>query len=238
MVKVQRFCLLLILIVESRAQHSVTQEPLIITTPRQNVKMPCTLGGGLTVASNRVVFYQQKDHNAPRFILYYDTESSNGKGKDVPSRFVGSADHNVGYMSINGVQLEDDSVYHCATWVGSQWVIGKGTQLVVLTGDVKAPSVSVFIPSVEELETDKATLACTLSDFTPKIVTVEWMVDGMKQTTGVYPSMASKQENNLYMTSSVLTMTAEEYKNHEKFSCKVTHQGKEIIKTINRSECA
>ncbi|KAG9487444.1 hypothetical protein GDO78_007346 [Eleutherodactylus coqui] len=120
MVKLQSICLLFLLIVESQAQHSVTQEPSITTSPGQTVRMSCTLGGGLTVASNRVVFYQQKGNNAPRYILYYFTESSKGKGPDVPARFVGSASGNIGYLNINGVQMEDDATYYCQTWTGSQ----------------------------------------------------------------------------------------------------------------------
>ncbi|KAG8597222.1 hypothetical protein GDO81_002201 [Engystomops pustulosus] len=120
MVWLQSFCLIFMLIPESQAQHSVTQEPSMITSPGQNIKISCTLGGGLTVASNRVVFYQQKDNKVPRYILYYFTGSNNGRGQGIPSRFVGSASGSIGYLSINGVQVEDDAVYYCLTWTGSQ----------------------------------------------------------------------------------------------------------------------
>ncbi|XP_075688320.1 immunoglobulin lambda-1 light chain-like [Rhinoderma darwinii] len=237
MVKLQSL-FLFIFIVESQAQHSVTQEPSITTSPGKNVRISCTLGGGLTVASNRVVFYQQKENKVPRYILYYYTESSNGKGQDVPSRFVGSASGNIGYLSINGVQLEDDAVYYCVTWTGSQWIFGAGTQLNVLTGDVKDPSVVIYGPSEDELKTDKATIVCIMGDFTPRSASVEWTVDGTKWTTGVQTSPVSKQADNLYMGSSFLSLSSSDFSKHEEYSCKVTHQGKEIIQTLKRSECS
>uniref|UniRef100_A0A8C5PIN0 Ig-like domain-containing protein n=1 Tax=Leptobrachium leishanense TaxID=445787 RepID=A0A8C5PIN0_9ANUR len=115
-----RFCLLLIFVTGSHAQHSVTQDPSVIASPGDNVRMSCTLGGGLTVSSNRVAFVQQKLNSTPRFILYYLTESNKGMGSGVPARFVGSGSGSVGYLSINGVQPEDEGDYHCFTWSGSQ----------------------------------------------------------------------------------------------------------------------
>uniref|UniRef100_A0A8C5PHA5 Ig-like domain-containing protein n=1 Tax=Leptobrachium leishanense TaxID=445787 RepID=A0A8C5PHA5_9ANUR len=115
-----RLCLLIVFLTGSHAQHSVTQDPSVITSPGHNVRMSCTLGGGLTVSSNRVVFVQQKLNSTPSFILYYFTESSKGMGSGVPARFVGSASGNVGWLSVNGVQPEDEGDYYCATWTGSQ----------------------------------------------------------------------------------------------------------------------
>lgn len=105
----------------SQAQHSVTQDPTVMASPGQNVRMSCTLGGGLTVSSNRVVFYIQKDGEKPKYILYYFTDSSQGKGEGVSARFTASASGNIGYLSISNVILEDDGVYYCSTWTGSQW---------------------------------------------------------------------------------------------------------------------
>ncbi|CAH2295489.1 immunoglobulin iota chain-like [Pelobates cultripes] len=120
MAAVLSFGLLAVLLTGADAQHSVTQEPSINTSPGNNVKMSCTLGGGLTVSSNRVEFYQQKFDSNPTCILYYFTESSKGMCQGVPSRFVGSGSGSIGYLSISGVQSEDEAVYYCATWTGSQ----------------------------------------------------------------------------------------------------------------------
>ncbi|XP_063769040.1 immunoglobulin lambda-like polypeptide 1 isoform X1 [Pseudophryne corroboree] len=239
MISLQSVCLLLsTLVTVSQAQHSVTQDPPVITeTAGKNVRMSCTLGGGLTVSGNRVVFIQQTLSNKPRFILYYFTESSKGKGDGVPARFVGSASGNIGYLDISGAQPEDEAVYYCATWTGSQYLFGGGTQLNIITGEVKPPSVFIYRASEEEMKTNKATTVCAVSDYTPNTVTVEWQVDGVKWTNGVHTSMVSKQRDNTYMQSSLLTMSSSEYTKHNDIACKVTHQGKDIVKTVKRSEC-
>ncbi|CAJ0943433.1 unnamed protein product [Ranitomeya imitator] len=122
MIRALTLCLLTALITVSQAQHSVTLEPSVITaSPGLNVRLSCTLGGGLTVSANSVIFIQQKIGNKPTFILNYLTPSNNRRGDGVPARFVGSASGNVGYLDINGVHPEDDAVYYCATWTGSQY---------------------------------------------------------------------------------------------------------------------
>ncbi|XP_075177496.1 immunoglobulin lambda-1 light chain-like isoform X3 [Anomaloglossus baeobatrachus] len=238
MISVHSLCLLSAFITVSQAQHSVTLAPSVITaTPGQNVRLSCTLGGGLTVSNNRVMFTQQKIGNKPTFILVYFTSSNNKRGDGVPARFVGSASGNIGYLDINGVHPEDDAAYYCTTWTGSQWMFGDGSQLIVLTGEVKAPSVFIYGPSEEELKTDKATMVCAISAYTPRTVSVEWTVDGAKWTNGIQTSAESKQADNLYMKSSFFSLSTSEYNKHEVYGCKVTHQGKANIQTFKRSEC-
>ncbi|KAJ1093679.1 hypothetical protein NDU88_006776 [Pleurodeles waltl] len=117
---------LLVLLTGSWAQHSVTQEPSVTVTPGQTARISCTLGGGLTVSGNRVIFYQQKVGKVHRYLLYYITESNKGKGEGVEDRFVGSGSGSVGYLTINGVQEKDDAVYYCQTWSGSQCTVTQG----------------------------------------------------------------------------------------------------------------
>uniref|UniRef100_A0A7M4DZE9 Ig-like domain-containing protein n=1 Tax=Crocodylus porosus TaxID=8502 RepID=A0A7M4DZE9_CROPO len=99
----------------------VTQPPTASVSPRGTVQLSCTLGGSYTVSSNRVVWIQQKQGNAPRFLLYFFTESNKGMGSGVPSRFSGSrsGSDKEGYLTITGALEEDDAVYYCATWTGS-----------------------------------------------------------------------------------------------------------------------
>ncbi|KAG8455887.1 hypothetical protein GDO86_001906, partial [Hymenochirus boettgeri] len=106
---------------ESYAQHSVTQPPSVTVSSGGNIRLTCTLGGGMTVSSNRVAFHQQKQNSIPRYILYYFSESNKGKGEGVPERFVGSGSNNIGYLDISGVQPEDEAIYYCSSWTGSQY---------------------------------------------------------------------------------------------------------------------
>ncbi|XP_073506844.1 immunoglobulin lambda-like polypeptide 1 [Phyllobates terribilis] len=130
---------------------------------------------------------------------------------------------------------QDGRLLYCcqALWA----IFGEGTQLIVLTGEVKVPNVFIYGPSEEELKTDKATMVCAISAYTPRTVTVEWTVDGTKRTNGVQTSTESKQADNLYMKSSFFSLSTSEYNKHEEYGCKVTHQSKEIMQTFKRSEC-
>ncbi|KAG9487450.1 hypothetical protein GDO78_007352 [Eleutherodactylus coqui] len=123
------------------------------------------------------------------------------------------------------------AVKHCVH------IFGNGCLLNILGGEVKAPSMSIFPPSKEEIDTGKATTVCALSDYTPRTADLEWIVDGTKWTNGVQTSVNSKQADNMYGGTSFLTMSQSEYNSCNNIACKVTHQGKEFIQTLKKSEC-
>uniref|UniRef100_A0A8C8ZN57 Ig-like domain-containing protein n=1 Tax=Prolemur simus TaxID=1328070 RepID=A0A8C8ZN57_PROSS len=109
----------------------------------------------------------------------------------------------------------------------------------VHTGQPKAaPSVSLFAPSSEELQANKATLVCLISDFYPGAVTVAWKADGSPVTQGVETTQPSKQSNNKYAASSYLSLSAAQWKAHSKYSCQVTHEGSTVEKSVSPAECA
>nr|AAH73539.1 Unknown (protein for MGC:82805) [Xenopus laevis] len=213
-------------------QTVLTQPASVSVSVGGTVTLTCQ---GNDIGSNLVQWYQQILPSAPRLIIYYNSERPDG----IPERFSGTNSDNTASLTISGAQAEDEADYYCRVWDSDSklHIFGGGTQLTVLTGDVKAPSVSIFPPSVEEIATKKATVVCSLSDFTPRGATVKWLVDGKDQTDSVQSSGLSKQSDNLYMESSYLSLTADQWLRHETYSCKVSHQGKEIIQTLKRSEC-
>uniref|UniRef100_A0A8D2AU82 Ig-like domain-containing protein n=1 Tax=Sciurus vulgaris TaxID=55149 RepID=A0A8D2AU82_SCIVU len=106
------------------------------------------------------------------------------------------------------------------------------------TGQPKAsPLVTMFPPSSEELQTNKATLVCLINDFYPGAVTVTWKADSTTVTQGVETTQPSKQKNNKYMASSYLTVTPDKWKSHKSFSCQVTHEGSTVEKSVSPEEC-
>lgn len=101
-----------------------------------------------------------------------------------------------------------------------------------------APSVTLFPPSKEELDTNKATLVCLISDFYPGSVTVVWKADGSTITRDVKTTRPSKQSNSKYAASSYLSLTSSDWKSKGSYSCEVTHEGSTVTKTVKPSECS
>ena len=100
-----------------------------------------------------------------------------------------------------------------------------------------APSVTLFPPSKDELNANKATLVCLISDFYPGSVTVAWKADGTPVTRNVETTQASKQSNSKYAASSYLTLTGSDWKSKGSYSCEVTHEGSTVAKTVRPSGC-
>ncbi|XP_041422735.1 immunoglobulin lambda-1 light chain isoform X6 [Xenopus laevis] len=223
------------------SQPALIQPHTVIASTGQDTQLSCTINSGDKFDIYRVIWLQRSISKALRMVYHYRTGSTQGRGPGISERFSVTDDVSSRRWSlvIRTVQTEDDGDYYCTSWVDDKngYIFGGGTQLTVLTGDVKAPSVSIFPPSVEEIATKKATVVCSLSDFTPRGATVKWLVDGKDQTDSVQSSGLSKQSDNLYMESSYLSLTADQWLRHETYSCKVSHQGKEIIQTLKRSEC-
>uniref|UniRef100_A0ACB8FYM1 Uncharacterized protein n=1 Tax=Sphaerodactylus townsendi TaxID=933632 RepID=A0ACB8FYM1_9SAUR len=101
----------------SKAQSAPSQPASASVAPGNTVKRSCSSISGY------VDWYQQKPGNAPRFLLYYYSESSKGSGSGVPSRFSGSKDSsgNTCYLTITGALAEDEADYYCAYWPGSAY---------------------------------------------------------------------------------------------------------------------
>ncbi|KFV96158.1 Ig lambda chain C region, partial [Fulmarus glacialis] len=88
-----------------------------------------------------------------------------------------------------------------------------------------SPTIHLFPPSSNKLSTQsKATLVCLLEDFYPSTVQVAWMADGRTLSSGIETSQPQRQTNNQYMASSYLTLSASDWKSHETYACKVTHE--------------
>uniref|UniRef100_K7G1C6 Ig-like domain-containing protein n=1 Tax=Pelodiscus sinensis TaxID=13735 RepID=K7G1C6_PELSI len=122
----------------------------------------------------------------------------------------------------------------------SLWnVFGGGTQLTVLGQPKASPTVNLFPPSSEELQTkNKATLVCLLGSFYPGSVQVTWKADGQQISTGVETTRPSKQSDNKYMASSYLSLDASKWTSSDTYTCQVTHDGKTLERSLKRSECS
>ncbi|XP_037652181.1 immunoglobulin lambda-like polypeptide 1 [Sebastes umbrosus] len=67
----------------------------------------------------------------------------------------------------------------------SLWrTFGGGTKLIINSGTMVRPSVSLLPPSSEQLSGGSATLACLLTGYSPQGAVVSWQVDGTEVTEG------------------------------------------------------
>uniref|UniRef100_UPI003B642BD2 hFab LHT-22, Light Chain n=1 Tax=Lama glama TaxID=9844 RepID=UPI003B642BD2 len=234
-------CIILFLVATATGVHSqavVTQEPSLSVSPGGTVTITCGLSSGSVTRNNYPDWYQQTPGQAPRLLLYNTVARHSG----VPSRFSGSISGNKAALTITGAQPEDEAGYYCALYMytGSNngRVFGGGTLLTVLGQPKAAPSVTLFPPSSEELQANKATLVCLISDFYPGAVTVAWKADSSPVKAGVETTTPSKQSNNKYAASSYLSLTPEQWKSHRSYSCQVTHEGSTVEKTVAPTECS
>ncbi|XP_042297764.1 immunoglobulin lambda-1 light chain-like isoform X1 [Sceloporus undulatus] len=234
--------LLGLFVLGSESQLAVTQPPSLSKSLGSEVKIPCTMNSGYSISKERARWYQQKSGGVPLFLYHYYTSSSQGRGSGVPERFSVSPDasNNLWNLVIAGVQAEDEADYYCATWdyLLSGFVFGGGTHLTVTGQNPVHPSVFLFPPSQEEIKTkSKATLVCLMDEFHPGVIQVEWKADGTTISSGVETTKPLKQGNK-YVASSYLTLSESDWKSHNKYACKVTHESKTIEKEVNRSECS
>nr|5CJQ_L Chain L, CR9114 light chain [Homo sapiens]5CJS_E Chain E, CR9114 light chain [Homo sapiens]5CJS_L Chain L, CR9114 light chain [Homo sapiens] len=214
---------------------ALTQPPAVSGTPGQRVTISCS-GSDSNIGRRSVNWYQQFPGTAPKLLIY----SNDQRPSVVPDRFSGSKSGTSASLAISGLQSEDEAEYYCAAWDDSLKgaVFGGGTQLTVLGQPKAAPSVTLFPPSSEELQANKATLVCLISDFYPGAVTVAWKADSSPVKAGVETTTPSKQSNNKYAASSYLSLTPEQWKSHRSYSCQVTHEGSTVEKTVAPTECS
>nr|8BS8_L Chain L, Light chain [Bos taurus]8CIF_L Chain L, Light chain [Bos taurus] len=227
--------LLSVLLMGCVAQGVLTQPSSVSGSLGQRVSITCS-GSSSNVGRGYVSWYQMTPGSAPRTLIYGDTNRASG----VPDRFSASRSGNTATLTISSLQAEDEADYFCASAEGSSSnaVFGSGTTLTVLGQPKSPPSVTLFPPSTEELNGNKATLVCLISDFYPGSVTVVWKADGSTITRNVETTRASKQSNSKYAASSYLSLTSSDWKSKGSYSCEVTHEGSTVTKTVKPSECS
>nr|7X9E_B Chain B, 76E1 Fab Light Chain [Homo sapiens]7X9E_D Chain D, 76E1 Fab Light Chain [Homo sapiens] len=216
-------------------QSALTQPLSVSGSPGQSVTISCTGSSSDIGSYNFVSWYRQYPGKAPKVMIYEVNKRPSG----VPVRFSGSKSGNTASLTVSGLQHEDEADYYCCSYGGrNNLIFGGGTKLTVLGQPKAAPSVTLFPPSSEELQANKATLVCLISDFYPGAVTVAWKADSSPVKAGVETTTPSKQSNNKYAASSYLSLTPEQWKSHRSYSCQVTHEGSTVEKTVAPTECS
>uniref|UniRef100_A0A3Q2SQ61 Ig-like domain-containing protein n=1 Tax=Fundulus heteroclitus TaxID=8078 RepID=A0A3Q2SQ61_FUNHE len=95
----------------------VWKEGVISVTVTQPAAVRADLGGSATIScktsqnvyNNELAWYQQKDGEFPKLLMYDVNEQAAG----IPGRFKGSGSRSDFTLTISGVQAEDAAVYLC-----------------------------------------------------------------------------------------------------------------------------
>nr|5AWN_L Chain L, Light chain of 3BC176 Fab [Homo sapiens] len=216
-------------------QSVLTQPASVSASPGQSITVSCTGSRNDVGGYDFVSWYQRHPGGVPKLIIYEISKRPSG----IPQRFSGSRSGNTASLTISGLQDDDEADYYCCSYASyDRLIFGGGTRVSVLRQPKAAPSVTLFPPSSEELQANKATLVCLISDFYPGAVTVAWKADGSPVKAGVETTKPSKQSNNKYAASSYLSLTPEQWKSHRSYSCQVTHEGSTVEKTVAPTECS
>nr|5F89_B Chain B, CAP248-2B Light Chain [Homo sapiens]5F89_L Chain L, CAP248-2B Light Chain [Homo sapiens] len=225
-------------------QSALTQPASVSGSPGQSISISCTGTSSDIGGYKYVSWYQQHPGRAPKLIIYDVIKRPSG----ISDRFSGSKSANTASLTISGLQAGDEASYYCSSYTTKKtsffgpatraYVFGSGTQVTVLGQPKANPTVTLFPPSSEELQANKATLVCLISDFYPGAVTVAWKADSSPVKAGVETTTPSKQSNNKYAASSYLSLTPEQWKSHKSYSCQVTHEGSTVEKTVAPTECS
>uniref|UniRef100_A0A3Q3MP52 Ig-like domain-containing protein n=1 Tax=Mastacembelus armatus TaxID=205130 RepID=A0A3Q3MP52_9TELE len=92
----------------SRGQVTVTQPGAVSSALGGSATIRCKTSQDV-YSSNRLAWYQQRDGETPKLLIYYASTRVSG----TPDRFTGSGSNSDFTLTISGVQAEDAAVYYC-----------------------------------------------------------------------------------------------------------------------------
>uniref|UniRef100_A0A3B5QWF1 Ig-like domain-containing protein n=1 Tax=Xiphophorus maculatus TaxID=8083 RepID=A0A3B5QWF1_XIPMA len=179
----------------------------------QSVSFSC--GGTDQCGGNVVTWYQKKETETFRAILYISSGGSPTKPYNHPQQddFSAERDRSSSSLKINkSVSLWDE------------WIFGSGTKLFVTGRAVKKPEVTVCPVKTEGRVEGDTALMCLASAMYPPLVRISWKRQkGSKEEPA--PAEEKQQELSGSKSSAVIRLVKNETLYNYEYICEVQHEG-------------
>ncbi|XP_025896612.1 TCR gamma alternate reading frame protein [Nothoprocta perdicaria] len=207
------------------AQEIPQQSPISITKSRKSARMSCKITTLLESFDSTVIhWYQQKDGNPPKRLLYFSQGKTFVESGFQEDRYlaekVSGQDRCV--LTIKDVTPDDAATYYCAYWwwYADVKVFGSGTKLIVSDKGYSPPKNHEVLSSENE---NKLTYVCLVEKFYPEVIRVTW-TDGKKEVTDNVEKgeIWKSADDGQYSIGSWLTVSKEN--KNKKYSCKYEHE--------------
>uniref|UniRef100_A0A8P4GQR4 Ig-like domain-containing protein n=1 Tax=Dicentrarchus labrax TaxID=13489 RepID=A0A8P4GQR4_DICLA len=202
----------------------------------QTVSFSC--GGTGQCDSDNIRWYQKKDTETFRLILYID--KSNGRvesGYNHPQKddFSSVNKENGWELQIQTVKLSHSATYYCACWKSGYFIFGSGTKLYVTDEQIVKPVVSVYPAASRAHLEGKSSLLCVASDMFPPLVRFSWK---RQKDNGPLEKVTSADKKQLKLKESGCTATILQIPQREsstyKYYCSVQHEGETVEAQIKQ----
>ncbi|XP_063759770.1 immunoglobulin lambda-1 light chain-like isoform X7 [Eleginops maclovinus] len=217
----------------------VTQKPVVTVRKGETASMDCNLG---TSTNSAARWYKQIPGGVPQFVLSgYRSWSAPKYGSGFSSpKFTSTHQSTSDYrLIISNVEEGDSAVYYCKTWDSSagEHVFGQGTKLIVTSSSLPPPVLTVFPPSIAELQGNKASLVCLSSQSVP-FAEVSWLSAGSPVSSGISTSTAVQKPDKTFQISSYLAVQTSDWNMDKVYTCKVSLGSQISEQNIKKSDCA
>uniref|UniRef100_A0A667ZRX4 Ig-like domain-containing protein n=1 Tax=Myripristis murdjan TaxID=586833 RepID=A0A667ZRX4_9TELE len=222
---------LLFLCAGSSSQVTVTQPPVVKSTPGSTVTLSCKANTAVyrySDGNEGLYWYQQNSGETPKVLIKFVNQHESG----TPARFSGSGSRTDFTLTISGVQAEDAAVYYCHS---THAVID--TDIFCL--GVVRPSLTILPPSRGELQQGKATLLCLANGGFPSAWRLSWKVGGSSSSSGVSDSLEVLGRDGHYSWSSTLSLSADQWRKAGSVSCEASLNGQSpVTQTLDPDRCS